>query len=113
MVPRDKKTGNPTTIITINLQNYKVHRVINSINDIIDISIVDTNWKEKVKKSVSHYRKAIEICRKKMRDHTHEEIKLFDEEIFFLSSMGVPPQRVRCNQLYTYAWERSYTQVYD
>ena len=73
--------GNPTAIGTINLENYKLPSVINSIDDIIDVSICDPERKEKYKCSVRHYRKAIEICRKTVGNYTEDELELFDDEV--------------------------------
>ena len=67
-----EKTGNPTAIGTINFENYKVISIINAINDIINIFVSNVDRKEKLKRSVRHYRKAI---------YTDDKLNYFDDKV--------------------------------
>ena len=75
-----KKTGSPTQIGTLNMEKYNICKIIDVIDDIINISISDDCRKEKWKTSVRHYRKTIQICRKD-GNYMQEELQTFDEKI--------------------------------
>ena len=70
---------------TINMENYKVRKVIESIDSLIDISIPDEDIKQELKKSIGHYKSLMLILRKKGENYTEEEFKKFQEHslIFF------------------------------
>ena len=47
------------------MENYKVRKLIEMIDSIIDISVVDDERKIALKKSISHYKKLMTIMKKR------------------------------------------------
>ena len=90
-VPTVKHKGESTSIGIINMENYKMRHIINSIDDLIDISIKDPNRRSRWKYSVKHYHHAMIIMRKKGGDYTKEELKSYDShaKFFFQSWVGL------------------------
>ena len=64
------------------MENYKVRKVIESIDSLIDISIPDEDRKQELKKSIGHYKSLMLILRKKGENYTEEELKKFQEHSF-------------------------------
>ena len=57
-------------ICTISIENYRGRKIMDGLEQLIDMSIVDTagdNRKAQWKKAVKNYRKAMSIMRKKVR----------------------------------------------
>lgn len=90
-LPVEKATGEPTKIGTVKMENYQMRRVIDNLDDIIDISVTDGNdqqvesRKEKWKACVRHYKELMRILRKKGEDYTPDELIAFEEhsDLFF------------------------------
>ena len=66
-LPVEKQTNGEGTkkVGTINMENYKVRKLIEMIDSIIDISVVDDERKIALKKSISHYKKLMTIMKKR------------------------------------------------
>ena len=90
-VPTVKNKGESTSIGIINMENYKMRDIMNSIDYLIDISIKDPDRRSRWKYSVKHYHHAMIIVRKKGRDYTKEELKSYDShaKFFFQSWVGL------------------------
>ena len=81
-LPLEKRTveGEQISEIgTISMENYKVRKCINNIDNIIDLSITDEERKNKLRECLRHYQRLMEIMRKKDGDYQKEELRLFVE----------------------------------
>ena len=64
---------------TINMENYKVRKIVDNLDKLIDISIVDDERKLRIKKCVKHYQELMCIMRKKEGNYTEEELACFQD----------------------------------
>ena len=65
---------------TVSIENYRGRKIMDGLEQLIEISIVDIsddNRKAKWKQAVDNYRKAMSIMRKKGEDYTREELALY------------------------------------
>ena len=77
--PSRKKTGLETQEISvINMKNYKICKVIDGFDKLISSSITDNERKQFWKGALLHYRKFIEIMRKKGNNYTQEELATYE-----------------------------------
>ena len=53
-------------IRTLSMENYKVRKCINNIDKNIALSVTEEDRKSKLRECLSHYRRLMEIMRKKM-----------------------------------------------
>ena len=82
VLPVHKTTNGEESILqigTINMENYKARRCVDMIEEIIEILIPDKERREKLKFSIGHYTKLMEIMRKKEGNYTNEELNQFRE----------------------------------
>ena len=67
-VPVEKKMGSETQDIgIINMENYKIRKVIEGFDKLIELSVTDNTRKQKWKSALINYSKSIEIMQKKVR----------------------------------------------
>ena len=81
-LPLEKRTvegERVSEIGTISMENYKVRKCIDNIDNIIDLSITDEERKNKLRECLRHYRRLMEIMRKKDGDYRKEELRSFVE----------------------------------
>ena len=64
---------------TINMENYKVRKIIDNIENIIETCIPEVEKKRKYRFCLKHYNETMKILRKKDGDYTEEEIINFEE----------------------------------
>ena len=92
-IPIEKQKGETTTKNgTIKMENYRMRRIINELDQIIEKSVVDNNnnsesnlRKLKWKQCLNHYRELMRIMQKKGTNYTHEELSSYQNhaDIFF------------------------------
>jgi hypothetical protein len=65
----------------VSLSNGRSRKVLESIDDLIDLCIVNPDKNKKWKTAWAHYREAFVILRKSGEDYTKEEIETFQDKI--------------------------------
>ena len=77
-VEKEKNNNDGTRKIgTINMENYKVRKCIDNIDQLIDFSIHDETRKIALWRCLSHYKKLMNIMRKADGNYTNEELEQF------------------------------------
>ena len=75
---KEKNNNDGTRKIgTINMENYKVRKCIDNIDQLIDFSIHDETRKIALRRCLSHYKKLMNIMRKADGNYTNEELEQF------------------------------------
>ena len=72
-----KKNGPPTQVGTLNMENYKIRKIVDVIDDIIDMMTVEKKNGRQVQDTAEKQYKYAE----KIGNYTQEELQIFDEEI--------------------------------
>jgi hypothetical protein len=109
-----EQTSTTKKVGIVSLSNGRSRKVIEDIDDLIDLCIVDPNKNQKWKTAWEHYRKAFVILRKKGEDYTTKEIEDFQNhiDIFFqLYVGGLVPTR-GSHELYPYARQWACEKIY-
>ena len=78
----EKQTSNSEgtrKIGTISMENYKVRKCIDNINELIDLSIPSAKRKIAMRKFLSHYKSLMHIMRKREGNYTDKELDQFCE----------------------------------
>ena len=75
----EKQKGSSTKNIGIvNIENYRMRKIIEKLDHLVDISIVDSDRKGKWKRALQHYHELMIILRKKGAEYTSEELLSFE-----------------------------------
>jgi hypothetical protein len=75
-LPTESRKGENLVIGTINIENYRGHRIMESFEKIVDQCIVETKKKQKWRYAVNNYNSAMVILRQKEK-HSAEDISNF------------------------------------